>query len=370
MTTLLLIVLPAWIGIIWVNAIKPEGVIRSIIIAWVSGFVTMMAVAQLMLVPMVLRRINFSVFMSAAGAAYGVLALVSLAILFKRKAFVDYSREDFVIEEDVMYSLPEDDDPQGKWWILFLCGALLLIFLQSIGSGLFQHIDDDDSRFIAEQVIAVNAGTMYKENLIGGRLEYWNLGDMKKDMISPWTMFVALGCKVSGIAPAIFSHNLFPIYMVLMCYAVYTLLGMKLFPNNREKLSIFLIFVCALNIYGYFSTHTTQAVFLLRIWQGKAIVAALMIPFMTYLMWCIMDGKTKRANIPLYLLAAAASTAASLASGTGITIIPIMVAAFGLAELIHKRSISRAILMWSTAIPSFIYLMCYMNFNSLLKVYY
>jgi hypothetical protein len=370
MTTLILIVLPAWIGIIWVNALKPEGVIRSFLISWVSGFITMMAVAQVILVPMVLRRFNFSDFMLVAGIVYGLLALISLAVLLKRGTFVDYSGEEFIIEEDSMYGVPDDDKPQGKWWILFFCGALVLIFLQAIGTGLFQHIDDDDSRFIVEQVIAVDGDSMYKENVVGGRLEYWNVGDMKKDMISPWAMFMALGSKVSGIAPAIFSHKFFPIYMVLMCYAVYALLGMKLFPNSREKLSIFLIFVCALNIYGYFSTHTTQAVFLLRIWQGKAIVAALMIPLMTYLMWCLMAGKTKMANIPLYFLTWVGSAASSLASGTGITIVPIMIAAFGLAELIHKRSISRAILMWCTAIPSLIYLLCYINFFSLLKWYY
>jgi hypothetical protein len=204
---------------------------------------------------------------------------------------------------------------------------------------------------------------------------------MRKDMISPWTMLEAYWSKLSGIAPAILCHKYLPLYLILLCYAVYALIGMKVFNDDREKLSMFLIFVSALNIFGYYSTHSTQAVMLLRIWQGKALVGALMIPVMIYLMWSIMDGYRESTDTYLfenearepkiwYFLALVGSTASSLASGSGITLVAILIAAFGVAQLIHTKSIKHMLMMWCTAIPSVIYMLCYVNFWDLVKAYY
>ena len=357
----LLVFAPMWIGYIWCCFAEQQGKVKKLLFCWVSGFLTVMAVSQLILVPLVLRRYSFSNYWKSAVFVY-ILLMVSALALYKKRRRIS-----------AMQSEEDSGGTEGRTerrnirQIIFLLGALALIFVQAFVAGTFQHIDDDDSRFVVEQLVAVEHNTMYKEDLVTGRMTYWNMGEMRKDMISPWAMLVAFWCKLSGIAPAILSHKYLPFFLILLCYAVYALIGMNLFHNDREKVRIFLIFASVLNLFGYFSTHTTQTVMLLRIWQGKALVCAMLIPAMCYLMFEIMSQKKKRV---WYFLAAACAMAAALASGSGITVMPILIGAFGCAELFHTRKLKPAVYIWCTAIPCVVYLMCYLFFWQVLKIYY
>lgn len=357
---LLVVIVPMWIGSIWCYFAEMKGCIKNLLLSWVMGFMTVMAVSQLILVPMVLRRYGFMEYWNTVTVLYGILIVWAAYLNRKRWCHVTVCCENPNVQE-------KSGNAWNVWQILFLAGALGLILLQACAVGLFQHIDDDDSRFVVEQVLAVEHGAMYTENPITGRLSYWDMGEVRKDMISPWAMLVAYWCKLSGIAPAVMSHKYLPVFLILLCYAVYALLGMHLFKEDREKVSIFLIFVSALNIYGYFSTHTTSAVMLLRIWQGKALVGAMLVPVMFYLMFEIMNRSGKKV---WYFMAAVAATAAALASGSGITIIPLVIGICGLAEMIHTGKIKNGVLIWCTAIPSVVYLLCYLFFWQLLKVYF
>lgn len=357
---LLVVIIPMWIGSIWCYFTGLTGRVKNLLFAWVSGFLTVMAVSQLILVPMVLRRYVFTEYINAATVLYGIL-IVWAAYLNRKR-----------LSSRITCGRQQDRAETGReswnvWQILFLIGALGLILIQAGISGFFQHMDDDDSRFVVEQVLAVEHGAMYTENPVTGKISYWDMGEVRKDMISPWAMLVAYWCKLSGIAPAIMSHKYLPFFLILLCYAVYALLGMHLFKDDREKVSMFLIFASALNIYGYFSTHTTSAVMLLRIWQGKALVGAMLVPAMFYIMFEIMDQNAKKV---WYFLAAVTAAAAALASGSGITIIPVVIGICGLAEWIHARKIKNCILIWCTALPSVVYLLCYLFFWQLLKVYF
>ena len=360
MVCLLVVMIPAWIGSIWCYFTETSGRVKKLLFSWVSGFLTVMAVSQIILVPMVLRRYGFMEYRYTVTALYAGLMLWAAYLNLKRwKARNgDEGQQAKNTIEKTRWNI---------WQVLFLIGAVGLILIQASAAGFLQHIDDDDSRFVVEQVLAVEHGAMYTENPVTGELSYWNMGEVRKDMISPWAMLVAYWCKLGGIAPATISHKYLPFFLISLCYAVYALIGMHLFKDDREKVSIFLIFASALNIYGYFSTHTTSAVMLLRIWQGKALVGAMLVPAMFYIMFELMSRNGK----PVwYLLAMTTSTAAALASGSGITVIPVVIGICGLAELVHTRKIKRCILIWCTAVPSVVYLLCYLFFWQLLKVYF
>lgn len=359
MAGFLLVAAPAWIGSIWCHFAGMHGRVKNLLFAWVSGFMTVMAVSQIILVPLVLRRYTFAVYRNIATVVY--LALMIAAFILNWKQL----KPGFLAGRET--TVNEKKEPWNIWQVLYLIGALGLILLQAAVAGVFQHIDDDDSRFVVEQVMAVEHGGMYTENPVTGKVSYWDMGEVRKDMVSPWAMLVAYWCKLSKIAPAVMSHKYMPFYLILLTYAVYALLGMHFWKKDREKVSIFLIFVSALNIYGYFSTHTTSAILLLRIWQGKALVGAMLIPTVFYIMFEIMSGREKKM---WYFLGAVTATAAALASGSGITITPVAVGICGLAELIHTRKIKQGICIWCTAIPSVIYLLCYLFFWQLLKVYF
>ena len=55
--------------------------------------------------------------------------------------------------------------------------------------------------------------TLLVDDPITDEYMYWDVGEVRKDVTSPWTMYVAMCCKITGIAPAVFSHTFFTFYI-------------------------------------------------------------------------------------------------------------------------------------------------------------
>lgn len=315
-----------------------------------------MAISQLILVPLVLRRYHFSTYCKIFIPIVIMLVAVGLFLtVWKWKKIKEVCRRQ------------NSNEHLNVWTLLFMIGAFFCVFAQAYLCSSYQHLDEDDSRFVVEQVVAVENDSMYTQNLVTGKISYWDMGQVRKDMVSPWAMFLAIFAKISRIAPAILCHKYLPFFFLFLCYAIYTLIAMNLLKDNLEKTAIFIILASTINLFGYFSTHTPAAVLLLRLWQGKAFVGGVMIPMIFFSMLEILDNKQGRI---WYLFAAIVSCAAALASGTGIITIPIVIGCFSFVSLIHERKWNRMLGIVSTAIPSGVYLLVYLFFWQLLKVYY
>jgi hypothetical protein len=244
-------------------------------------------------------------------------------------------------------------------WIILLAAAAVLV--QCLMAAALQHSDADDSRFVAEALIAVEQDSMYVISPISGdpmyKVDY--LGDVKKDLTSPWVMFIAFLSKLSSVSPAVFSHAILPFYLVLFCYAVYALIGMLIFSDNTEKAALFLLFLSAFFAFDYSSTHTVGTVMLFRIWQGKAFAAAGIVPLLFYLLFCyVRQQKEAVCTQKTWLLLVVSSFASSLVSGIGILLSLLLAAVFGLAILVVTRKAGRAVHIWLTAVPALGYLVC------------
>lgn len=91
-------------------------------------------------------------------------------------------------------------------------------------------------------------------------------------------------------------------------------------------------------MYGYSSTHTISALMLLRIWQGKALVASLFIPMMFYLICELLEKNEKKI---WYAVTALTGLAGALASGIGITALPVVIGVGGIVNLFHRGGVKR-----------------------------
>lgn len=132
--------------------------------------------------------------------------------------------------------------------------AAALILLQAWIPYHYQHIDDDDARYVSEEVSAVVHDTLLVDDPITDEYMYWDVGEVRKDVTSPWTMYVAMCCKITGIAPAVFSHTFFPFFMIIICYVLYGMIGNVLFRGDAEKTALFLI-VYPCSISGILHQH-------------------------------------------------------------------------------------------------------------------
>lgn len=218
---------------------------------WVLGFATMLATAQLVLVPFVMMQKTLTrhfccgvSFCDPCGAVVCHLAGTPGGAAAVGTAAADAT----VRTADGAVVKKTGHGKNGTWTIVFGILAAVLILLQAYIPARYEHSDDDDSRFVAEEVSAVVHDTMYREDPITADYMYWDTGEVRKDLTSPWAMFVAMHAKEGNMAPAALSHAYLPFFLILICYALYLLIGQVLFGGDWEKTFLFGIVLSVLHL--------------------------------------------------------------------------------------------------------------------------
>ncbi len=357
----LFLAVPTWFGIFWITFLQIRQRAKAVLAAWVLGVTEMLALGQLALVPLVAGKFTLTTAVMVIKILFTAAALLSfytvLRVYGQRLDTGDVNVFSRAVVGKRKSVTSGENGAKKIWSILFISLAAVLILLQAWILARYQHIDDDDARFVAEEVSAVVHDTMLVDDPIEDTFMYWDVGETRKDLASPWTMFVAACCRIVDVAPAIFSHTLFPFFMILICYGVYALIGQVLFAGDWEKTALFLIFLSVLHIWDYTSTHTLGSMLLLRIWQGKAVVASFIIPLLFFLFFQILQQrKTGRYPAVLYLV----SFAGSLPSGIGIVIVPVLTAIYGIVDFCCHRNWKKTLLIWCSAAPCGLYLVYYL----------
>ena len=171
-------------------------------------------------------------------------------------------------------------------------------------------------------------------------------------------MFVAMMAFDGGIAPAVLSHAYLPFFLILLCYALYTLIGQKLFDGDWEKTGVFLILLSVIYLWGYTSTHTLASMILLRIWQGKAVCAGFMLTLFFYLFYRVMRPDYEKRWLPLFYVAA---VGACLLSGVGIITTPILLGIYGFVDFCCHRDWKKTLMIFLAAVPCGMYLLYYLR---------
>jgi uncharacterized membrane protein len=120
-----------------------------------------------------------------------------------------------------------------------------------------------------------------------------------------------------------------------------------LFASSSE-VGIFLFIICILNLFGNYSEFTTQSFLLLRVWQGKAILAAGIIPLIIYMCYRISADEKQRI---LWIFLFFTTSAACLVSSMGIFLAPISVGCWALVDLIKARKIKRTLTYFVCCLP-------------------
>ena len=342
-------VVPVWLGYVWVKLLRIKGYANGLLHAWVFGFAVMLAVGQIVLVPLVALQKTLTTAVFAWKLCIQILAVGNALLWLTCRA------DDMWGDLRGMIRFP---DMRGRTWTaVFGVLAFAMVLMQAYIPARYQHSDDDDARFIAEEVSAIEHDTMYVDSPIEAEFLYWNTGEVRKDLTSPWAMFVAMIAKDAGIAPAILSHAYLPFYFTVLCYALYALIGQKLFAGDWEKTFVFLIFLSVIHLAGYTSTHTLASMLLLRIWQGKAVCASFMLPMM-FLLFCeLLNRDCHRGWIAFCYVV---STGICLLSGIGIVTAPILIFIFGLIDICCHKNWRKTFSLWMSAVPCGVFLIYYL----------
>lgn len=321
-----LIVIPTAAGIPFLRK-KSD---RTIGECFLTGYLFLFAAAELLTLPMIVLKAPLHVLVWCYGAVAGVTALFGIFCLRGQK-------------------LPSAGQVKARIRSaspFFWC-ALILIAVQIVIVVLYAHFDADDAFYVATATTSVEKDSIFVFNPYTG-LKYRNLPS--RYVLSPFPIFLAVVSELcAGLHPAIMAHTIFPPAFQLMSYLIVYQIGKEWFKDSPHGRGIFLYVVAALNCFVSYSSYNSGSFQMIRIWQGKALLAAALIPLLFYLsMTIVMEEKPQ---YPWYLLLFA-NIACCLLSSMGIILAPLLQGAFALLGLIRYRSPKRFVYSLLCCLPS------------------
>ena len=325
---------------------KREAQITGWIRTYVFGQMMIFTILEVLAVPMILFHIPFNtLFWSFCGLVCLLCGIGILRFLRGRKK-----------EKQYTIPGPETKERFTGFSLILLAAALLLIVYQACVYFFGVHLDEDDSRWLAQANDALAYGDMIWRNFSTG--DYWGWIHMPKDAVSPWPMLYAVLARLLNTRTAIVAHTVFAPMELLTMYGIYTLLGTELF-GKRESRTAFLLIVSVLVLFYGGTVYTQGAFSLVRIWQGKAAVAAVIVPLLLYLFVRI----NRYNRISDWIMILITDCAACLMSGMGISLAAFMIFGYGVFNILFYRNWKRIPLLVLSVFPSALLIPLYLNYN-------
>lgn len=324
-----LILVPILLGMLYTKFIT-EGK-NNILLNLAAGYIIGFGVFELVTLPLIWLRASLDSLCMLYGGIMLLGAIVSVAINYKR--FADMIKD--TVNGIKTFTL-------CIWAELLLIGGQILFYVRN------SYSNADDAFFVASATTSMATNTIFVFDPYTGAA-YSSLPS--RYVLSPFYAFYAVISKAVDTHPAILAHSVFMILFLLLAYAVYTLIGQALFHNNTEKIGYFLIVLTFLNIFSAYSERTSGLFLLIRLWQGKAILAGILLPLILYLTIRIFVWEGKKADwVLLFLL----MCACCMVSSMGIMLGAIMTGIFGILYAIKHKSIKRLIFTALCCIPNMI----------------
>lgn len=350
-----LVVFPICIGVLPAFALKKTSVRFGSIYCY--GFLFMLALLQFVAVPFVVLEKSFSQLLFVYR-----IALISLSVLGFLLAVLECYRKS--IEE--FFCLPSPKRLTRNSLITYLLFFALFLF-QIIMSVIYATPNDDDAYYVTQGLIAANSDKLYTVDPYTGAAGALNA----RHALAPLPLFFAVLSRVSGIHTAIIAHSVLPPFLILLTYMIYYKLGHALFDEDNEKLSIFLVLIAGIQMFGATSIYTSEVFFLTRTWQGKSILANVAIPA-AFLGMLYLSKKTetltvdeekelRKSNGGIYFYLVLVNLAGALASSMGILLLAIIEMVNAIIIAVRNKNITVAIGTLICQIPSAIYLLLYLR---------
>lgn len=196
--------------------------------------------------------------------------------------------------------------------------AFLLIAVQ-MGAYVFGMATDlDDSFYVATATTTLETGGMFTYGAYTGRLA---AALPARYVLAPFPILLAFYSDMVQMHPAAVAHTVQPVFFLLLSYSVYAQIGRKLCKGDAGRTGFFLFFTALVQMFSYYSVYTQGTFLMVRIWQGKAMLASFVLPAVFYSGRCCMeetaDGRDWFGLLCLMI-------SACLVSSMGVMLAPIM----------------------------------------------
>ena len=283
--------------------------------SFLAGLLLMLAVAQLLILPGIFRKLSLHLvtllFAAVMGlcAAYGLYRFAGSAGSYGKR---------------LRKSIPEISP-----WMWIAAGVILV----QIGVCVYYaHMDADDAFYVATATTSVHTDSIFAYNPYSGA-EYAVLP--KRYVLSPFPVLLAVISQLSGVSSGCDCTYHLSCGISAGCLSGIPPVWQTVVCGKRREQGLFLLFCATIIWFSGFSVYTGGNFLLVRIWQGKAVLAAVILPFLIYLgLALVLEDQPEYP----WLLLAMVNLAACHVSSMGIMLAPVVTGLFVLLALVKNRS--------------------------------
>lgn len=308
------------------------------------GFMVMCVLFIVPAIPMILLHVPFSVL------KYTWVALVTAACV--GSVILSVNR----IREKKNNDKPDGDRKIDVFTVVIWIAAIAVIIFETGLLTVRMHTDTDDARFIVDAMEAVSNNTMLEYNPITNVYHGIPVGEQVKDVTAPYPLFIAAISSVTGIHPAIMAHTVMPLLFIPLSYVVFSLIGGMIFGEDVKRKGIFLFFLSLIHLFSFETIFSAGYTLLTIIWQGRSIVAMIMLPLTWYLLMKLGDRETieDKPAVYAYVLIGLSALANAMLSNMGSLFAFILCMAYALSYSIQDRKIKPFVCMTIAMVPDLV----------------
>ena len=313
---LLVLVIPVIVGSLMASVDK------SLPFRWVSGHFLLWAGFQIICVPMVFAARKFQDVVILFSVYILALVLLAVAVELRYRAKASFREK------------TGNERPKQEGILLWLLFWLILVF-QLVQAMRLTYYDGDDAFYVVVSAITQKADSMYQVLPYTG----FATGLDVRHALAPFPVWIAYLARMSGMQAVMTAHVAVPMVLIPMTYAIFYLIGVRLFPDRGGGLPLFLVFTELLVLFGNYSIYTVENFMIARSRQGKAALGSIVIPFVILLLLILCEKLQQKHEVSpkVYLLLEAAALTGCLCSAMGALLLCMLVGVTGITEALVGR---------------------------------
>lgn len=335
--TLFILIFPYLFGRLIITIVKRD--YHNLLSCYMLGLISSWSVFQLLCVPMTLLKLPFHVL------AWIYLSIMA-GILVCYFVFAAKQERDFI--KTTIKSIPVERS-------FFVAAGILgiLILVQTLVPVLtFTYIQADDASCIVQAIDNIRTDSLYQLNPYTGEV-YETL--IMKRVLTSHSAYISFISWLLNVSPTIIAHTFYPLWLTPLAYVVYYLLGKELFRNGKSAV-LFLIILSLINIFGAYSHYSSSFQLLVLIYQGKAMLQVIVLPFVLWLIFQFTKESTGKYELVLLLDCVIASCGLTM-MGAGMT--PLLMCVAGGIQIVWNKLYKLIPYIMISCIPAMIYALVY-----------
>lgn len=263
----------------------------------------------------------------------------------------------------------EDGRSFAKKWFAwqrpdgYMIAALVLIAVQ-IGAILYMATPDmDDAFYSGLSSMSLAKDYILEFDAYGGRM---NNVISKRYMVSALPIWQASLSLFTGMHHLVITHNLFPLFYMPLAYGVYYRMGKRFLEREgiQGAQGKFMFVFALMHMIGNYYVFSPENFLVTRMWQGKALFAAIGIPVLWLsgqnALFADRETTTRAERLKMWILVTCVLLACTFMGETGLFLGPFMLGCQTLAACVISKRYKKIIPAVLCCVPEVILFLIYL----------